>query len=341
MSEAEILVETAASKIASLVKASERRFETAFESVREGIIYQNQEGRILVCNSASAELFGLSVSKLEGQIPTNTIWKLISENGAPIAPEKFPANLALATGKTHSDIVVSSLKPDGSKTWIKFNSVPIFNDSSPVPNAVVTSLTDVTAFKETEARLRSELKILQESQSQIEARRRGLEKANQELRQSADTDPATKLKNRRSFLERLCSEVALASRNQFALSIIFIEVDQLAAIMKKGEENSTNDLLIMIGEVMRQSCRISDFVARYSEDKFVMLLPHTSLSQASQLAARLIQSIQDIKSEYSLNASIGAAEYKNGSLTNELMNQVEDALFRAKAVGVGTCHSES
>ncbi len=68
------------------------------------------------------------------------------------------------------------------------NSTPIFDGLHDSPVSVVTSLSDITALKFEEVRLRDELKSLQTTQAQIEARRRGLELANQELRDAADTD---------------------------------------------------------------------------------------------------------------------------------------------------------
>jgi PAS domain S-box-containing protein len=156
--------------ISNLVRASEQRFETVFELIAEGIIYQNLEGRIVLCNEASAEILGLTVDQMEGGMPTNFKWQALSEEGTPIVEEKHPAMIALRTGTRQTNVVMSVCKPDGARVWIKVNSVPIFVTSSSYPVSVVTSFSDVSEIKLKEERLRIELKDLQQSHSAVETR---------------------------------------------------------------------------------------------------------------------------------------------------------------------------
>jgi PleD family two-component response regulator len=64
------------------------------------------------------------------------------------------------------------------------------------------------------------------------------------------------------------------------------------------------------------------------------------LHDAVQFAYRAVKAVQIMEAGIALNAYAGIAEYKHGALTNEFIEQVEEALFRAKALGVGTCHSD-
>ncbi|MEI7984935.1 MAG: diguanylate cyclase [Armatimonadota bacterium] len=323
-----------------LVQASEKRFETAFELIGDGVIYQDIEGRVVLCNEASAQCLGITMCQLEGSLLDNLKLNALKEDGSVFSPEQFPPDLALKTGVHQKNVLMNISRLDGSRVWLKVNSTPIFDGLQDSPVSVVTCLSDVSALKFEEVRLRDELKSLQTTQAQIEARRRGLELANQELRDAADTDSATGLKNRRCFLERLYSEVALASRKQIPLSVAFIEIDQFNSIKEGLNEDNVNAMLRNIGKVTGDVGRISDFIARYSEDKIAIILPHTMLHDAVQFSSRALKAIQTMDARIALNACAGIAEYKHGALTNEFIEQVEEALFRAKARGVGTCHSD-
>lgn len=157
--------------ISNLVKASERRFEAAFESIAEGIIYQNLEGRIVLCNEASAEILGLTIDQMEGGLLADFQLQALRGDGTPFADERHPAMIALRTGIKQSHVLMNVCKPDGTRIWIKVSSAPIFVTSSSLPVSVVTSFSDVSAMKFEEERLRIELKKFQESYSSTEERK--------------------------------------------------------------------------------------------------------------------------------------------------------------------------
>lgn len=327
-------------RIEFLVNASRGRFENAFDVLGEGIVFQNREGQIVICNDAAADILGLTLDQLEGRTSVDSRWQALKEDGTPFPGEQHPAMVTLRTGQRQSNVLMNVLKPDGSRTWIKINSVPIFEGNDPQPTSVVCSFSDITAIKTSEESLRFELEALKQVYLKVESRRKSLEKANQALRQESDTDHLTKLKNRRGFFERLGSEIAQASRTYFPLSMIILEVDQFKAISDEHGVDVGNEILMKVGKTIRDTCRLSDFAARYRDEKFVMILPHTTLPLAVNLAERLGENVKAIQSGEELTACIGVAQYAIGSLSNEYVEQAEEALFRAKATGVGSCFSD-
>lgn len=317
------------SRVSCLVDASNRQFETVFDALGEGVVYQNRKGQIVISNDAAAQILGLTPDQLEGRTSVDPRWQAMKEDGSPFPGEEHPAMVTLRTGEPQSNILMNLLKPDGTRTWIKITSIPIFDSGVPEPIGVVCSFSDITAVKESEIDLKGQLKVLHEVQSQIEARRRGLEIANQELREAADIDTLTGLKNQKGLFERLASDVALASRNQFPISLLMLEVDPFDT----SNNDMRNEVLVQVSLAMKTSGRASDFVARYRDDKFAMVLPYTNEAQAVRFAHRLLEVIQEIESYSIIIARIGVAEYRMGSLTNNLVEQAEEALFRAKASG--------
>ena len=215
------------------------------------------------------------------------------------------------------------------------------NGGSTKPTSVVSSFTDITTINQENERLKDQLKSLLDSQAGIEAKRKSLEHANQILRDEAECDPVSKLKNRRGFFERLSSEVALASRNQLPLSLLIVDIDRLNEISYDLTNDPGDDLMILVTQALQGTCRLSDFVARYRSEEFAMILPCTSLPQARHLAERLMESFHSPEFRKPVSACIGVAEYKMGTLLNDLVEEAEEALFRAKAVGAGTCYSDA
>ena len=320
------------SRVSCLVDASYRQFETVFDALGEGVVFQNRKGQILISNDAAAQILGLTPDQLEGRTSVDPRWQALKEDGSPFPGEEHPAMVSLRTGVRQSNVLMNVLKPDGTRTWIKINSIPVFDGGDSEPIAVVCSFCDITAVKESELDVKGQLKILQDVQAQIEARRRGLEIANQELREAADIDTLTGLKNQKGLFERLASDVALASRNQFPISLLILEVDPFDT----SNSDMLNEVLVQVSRAMKATGRASDFVARYRDDRFAMVLPYTNEAQAVKFAHRLLEVIQEIESYSIVIACIGVAEYRMGTLTNNLVEQAEEALFRAKASGQRT-----
>jgi diguanylate cyclase (GGDEF)-like protein/PAS domain S-box-containing protein len=327
--------------VVNLANESDHRFATIFESLGDGIVYQNQHGEIVLCNDSASRILGLTIDQIEGRTSFDPRWHALKEDGSPFPGADHPAMVALTTGEPQHNVMMNVSKPDGTRTLIKINAIPIYDNGSEIPTSVVTSFSDVTSINTEKELLRDQLRHLVESQAQIEAKRRRLEQANQRLRDESDSDPLTKLKNRKGFFERLSSEVSLASRNQLPLSLLILDIDRLKEINLELGYESGDELLVLVSQALHESCRLSDFIARYRSEEFAMILPCTALHQARNFAERLLDSIQSIKFQVPVLACIGVAEFKMGMLLNDLVDETEEALFRAKAAGAGSCYSEA
>lgn len=329
-----------ANRVARLVNSSGQRFETAFEFLGEGVVFQDTQGQIVLCNESAAEILGLTMDQMEGRTSVDPRWQSLKEDGTPFPGDQHPAMVALKTGQIQSNVLMNVLKPDGTRVWIKINSVPVFDDLSMAPSSVVTSFSNVSEIKFEVERLRAKLTKLQESQARVEARRKGLELANQELREAADYDAETGLRSRRYFLERLCAEVSLASRKQVPLSILIGEI--LPREDSDHESGLAPSQLVLeaVSELLLNTCRISDFTARYEVNKFAIIMVHTSVDEASDFAERLLKDVSDTRGLSAFQVCIGLTEYRIGWLANEFLEQAEESLFRAKINGPNTCVSD-
>lgn len=100
-------------------------------------------------------------------------------------------------------------------------------------------------------------------------------------------DCLTGLYNRRVFNEGLEVEFSKAHRHNLSLSLIMLDLDHF----KKVNDNyghQTGDLVLQdTARLMGQVTRSSDLTARVGGEEFTMLLPHTSLEEAQEVAGRL------------------------------------------------------
>jgi diguanylate cyclase (GGDEF)-like protein/PAS domain S-box-containing protein len=161
----------------------------------------------------------------------------------------------------------------------------------------------------------------------------------EESSRMAITDPLTGLYNYRFTQDVLRKRLSEARRRKRPLSVVMVDVDGLQEINERHGRDFGDQVLRQFGQVLLSSVRISDIVARYGGDEFVVLLPETQLSDAVMLAERMAAKIAESEwptkdGDLSITASLGVASFPEaGSQLQMLLKAADAALFRAKQAG--------
>ena len=142
-------------------RISEETYRSVIQTLDEGLVIQDEEGRIVACNASAENTLGISAKQMMGQTELDSEWNAIYEDGTPFPGHEHPAMETLRTGKACRDQVMGLLWPDGNITWISINTTPIFDPGQPRPHTVVTTFRDVTAQKRAEQRLLQEARFFQ------------------------------------------------------------------------------------------------------------------------------------------------------------------------------------
>jgi len=160
----------------------------------------------------------------------------------------------------------------------------------------------------------------------------------EESMRMAITDPLTGLYNYRFTQDVLRKRLSEARRRKRPLSVVMVDVDDLHAVNDRYGREFGDQVLRQFGQVLASSVRISDIVARYGGDEFVVLLPETQLSDAVMLAERMGAKIAEAEwpndAELTITASLGVAAFPEaGTQLQMLLKAADAALFRAKQAG--------
>ena len=92
------------------------------------------------------------------------------------------------------------------------------------------------------------------------------------MRHMATHDALTSLPNRTFFLERTAHALEIARRNDKAIAVIFIDLDNFKIINDSMGHHVGDRYLIEIAKRLHNSVRTSDTVARLGGDEFIILL---------------------------------------------------------------------
>jgi PAS domain S-box-containing protein len=132
--------------------SSARLHHVLFETMHQGVVYQDREGRIRAANPAAERILGIPRAALVERVAADVLAGSIHEDGSPFSVDEFPAVLALGTRVPVPHVTVGYPTPDGrGLRWLSLCAVPLFDGASERPDAVYTLLEDVTEQREREA----------------------------------------------------------------------------------------------------------------------------------------------------------------------------------------------
>jgi diguanylate cyclase len=129
------------------------------------------------------------------------------------------------------------------------------------------------------------------------------------------------------------------ARSHRAFSVVLLDIDHFKNINDAHGHDVGDTVLRMIGQVLRNSLRTSDFAARYGGEEFVVLLPETDLTAAAELAERLRKHVEaaDLRADSAVlhvTASFGVAAFPTSVRdANTLVKTADEMLYKAKESG--------
>ncbi|MFP4477050.1 MAG: PAS domain S-box protein [Desulfatibacillaceae bacterium] len=127
------------------LRRSEKRFRLLHETIPQGIVHQDAQGRIISANPAAERILGLGVDQMRGLGSSDTRWDAIREDGARFPGEEHPASVALKEGREVRGVVMGILRAgETNHRWITVDAVPLFRKGEARPYMVYTSFSDIT-----------------------------------------------------------------------------------------------------------------------------------------------------------------------------------------------------
>jgi len=152
------------------------------------------------------------------------------------------------------------------------------------------------------------------------------------------TDPLTGLPNRREFNERLEERMSAWQRRREVFSLLLLDVDHFKKLNDSYGHLAGDQVLATLGGVLRGAIRREDAVARYGGEEFAVLLPNTTLEQASLVAEKVREAVERTTANHNqqriaITISGGLATIQPNERVETLIERADEALYAAKAAG--------
>lgn len=144
------------------------------------------------------------------------------------------------------------------------------------------------------------------------------------------TDPLTGAGNGRALEQMLRVLLNSAARGHTEFAVAIVSLDRDPAAAPGRPRASAMPLLPKLAGIIRACMRDTDFVARYGDEEFVVVLPQTTLPGASVFGKRLMNRVAD---GLSTTVCLGIAEVTGRDDARALLARADSALYSAKAAG--------
>ena len=160
----------------------------------------------------------------------------------------------------------------------------------------------------------------------------------EEMRRLAAYDDLTALAGRRHFMAELDREFDRARREVRPLSVLMVDADHFKDINDTHGHAGGDAVLLALADELRRNTRTLDLAGRLGGEEFGVLLPGADHSIAMLVAERLRRAVDRLKVPWregsiQVTVSVGAATWDRQSTTSGLLDQADQALYRAKNGG--------
>ena len=293
---------------------SKRQAQYTLESISEGVITTDNDGRIDYMNLAAETLIGANRDDAAGH-RVGELFTLVDD--ADRRPLGDPVERCLAMRRRvnmgRRAVLVSS---DGElEHSVEITASPVRGPSNSISGTVVV-FHDV-----------SELRGLTRTMSY-----------------QATHDPLTGLVNRREFERRLDEAMDTAHAEEAVHIVFYMDLDRFKAVNDSCGHLAGDNMLREVAALIKDQVRDSDFVGRLGGDEFGALLIGCPIDKSRQIAADICNAVADYRfvwkdKIFNIGISIGLVEVSHSSGTlQDVMSAADSACYMAKQQGRGQVH---
>jgi diguanylate cyclase (GGDEF)-like protein/PAS domain S-box-containing protein len=286
----------------------QQRAQVTLNSIGDGVISTDVEGRVTYLNGVAEKLTGWPKAEAIGR-PLEEVFKIIDSDTRQSVPN--PMQIA-----THENQTVGLpptcvlIRRDGVESAIEDSAAPIHDRRGRVTGAVMV-FHDVSASHAMTLR----------------------------LAHLAQHDALTDLPNRMLLNDRMNQAIALAQRHNASLALLYMDLDRFKQINDSLGHLIGDRLLQSVALRLSECVRATDTVGRLGGDEFVVLLSEVAHAQdAAVCADKLLQAVRlpyvMDEHEIHITASVGIVIYPgDGAEVEALLQNADSALYEAKGRG--------
>jgi diguanylate cyclase (GGDEF)-like protein len=292
------------------------RVQAAFDVLEEGVVFLDNEDRIVLANRAFSQLVDVDPHDLIGNKLEHFGWT----SPDPANPlTTYPWKTARLDNRLHLGVPLAWERVGEKVRKFRVNCTPILGEHQQV-RGILVSFNDVTELDDTI---------------------RELEFSKSELEKLALRDPLTGCSNRRALFEAFEDQWEITQRDGSDLVCIMADIDHFKSYNDRFGHAVGDQVIQVVANVLSTTLRPLDIMGRYGGEEFCILLPGQTLAEGVLVAERLREKIElearkaiRTTSGQKITMSFGVSAASLGASDPlELVDQSDKALYAAKEAG--------
>ena len=293
---------------------SKRQAQYTLESISEGVITTDNDGRVDYMNQAAESLIGTNRDEASGH-RIGELFTLVDDADRRALGDPVERCLAMRRRVNMGRRAVLVSIDGEHEHSVEITASPVRGPSNSISGTVVV-FHDV-----------SEL--------------RGLTR---KMSYQATHDPLTGLINRREFERRLDEAMDTAHADEAVHIVFYMDLDRFKAVNDTCGHLAGDNMLREVAGLIKEQVRDSDFVGRLGGDEFGALLIGCPLDKARQIATDICNAVADYRfvwkdKIFNIGISVGLIEVSHASGTlQDIMSAADSACYMAKQQGRGQVH---
>ena len=293
---------------------SKRQAQYTLESITEGVITTDNEGRIDYMNAAAEALIGVNRDDATGH-KAGELYSLIDEADRRALGDPVERSLSIRRRVNMGRRALLVSRDGKHEHSVEVTASPIKGPGNSLSGTVVV-IHDVSEI-------------------------RGLTR---QMSYQAAHDALTGLINRREFERRLEEAMDTAHSEDAVHILAYMDLDRFKAVNDSCGHIAGDNMLREVASLIKDQVRDSDFVARLGGDEFGTLLIGCPLDKAQQIAGDICNAVADYRfvwqdKIFNIGISIGLVEVSHTSGTmQDVMSAADSACYVAKQRGRGQVH---
>jgi diguanylate cyclase (GGDEF)-like protein/PAS domain S-box-containing protein len=306
------------------------RVRAAFDTLADGVLVLDPQGRIMLANRAFRALHPDGERELQGRPVSDLKWLPHHVGGDNPG---LPWERILRGEAEAPDDRMSITQPVGPAIETIVRCAAVTDVAKRVRGCIVTfhDVSDVYAAND---QLRLTLGDLERTREQIHTQ-------NEELRRLAMRDPMTGCLNRRAFFDVAANLVTTAAQGDANICCIMCDIDHFKGVNDVYGHSVGDQVIQVVARALAGSVRNTDLLCRYGGEEFCILLPNTGMAEACAIAERARATIENSASAgirsvqvRKITSSFGVASLTDGALgVQELIDHADQALYASKEAG--------
>ncbi|WP_024326036.1 EAL domain-containing protein [Thioalkalivibrio sp. AKL19] len=287
--------------------AERDRLLTTLQSISDGVITTDTQGRLTYLNPAAQTLLGIDATSAQGLRVDELLELEDTRTGTNV---QHPVEQCLELGATTESPERILHRADGGIRVVRMLASPLQRPNRAAQGVVVV-LHDHTE----------------------------LWQMTQQLNHQATHDDLTGLCNRREFERRLEEALRTLQEGQTPHAVFYMDLDQFKIINDTCGHQAGDELLRELSERLLHLIRQNDTLARLGGDEFGVLLCHCPPERAEAIAHRMLEAVQALRfawegRRFDVGVSIGLVPVNGPAHTlPEILSQADSACYAAKEDG--------